>query len=333
MGSPLEARIATRRRQARRTKNAFVGLAVVCTTTVCADAIAQTKDEALATELFQQGRELVKQQRSAEACVKFEESQRLDARVGTLLNLADCEESAGRLASARAHWQQAVALAQARGDERLALARERFASLDKRVPRIVIKLPQGTPTGIVVERDQVPLGRGSFEIPIPVDPGRHTLSASAPGFEAWRASVEVRPEETREVTVVLERARQTTAPDAREPLGLGGLRVAALVSGGVGLLALGGAGYFALRASKKRDDSNVHGCDPSNACDEPGLTERSEARTLGDVATALLVVGSVALAAGATMWLVAPSSKSAQTTGATAGLRVTPGGGVLVGTW
>src|SRR5687767_9143297 len=69
---------------------AFAGVPVVAS---AAPASAQTHDAAAATQLFQEGRDLLKQGKHAAACAKLAESQRLDARVGTLLNLADCEET------------------------------------------------------------------------------------------------------------------------------------------------------------------------------------------------------------------------------------------------
>jgi len=46
----------------------------------------------LADALFRQGRELLEQERFAEACVKLAESQRLDPKLATLMYLADCHE-------------------------------------------------------------------------------------------------------------------------------------------------------------------------------------------------------------------------------------------------
>jgi predicted negative regulator of RcsB-dependent stress response len=46
-----------------------------------------------------------------QACAKFEASQRLSPAVGTLLNLADCHERAGRTATAWATFRSCATLA------------------------------------------------------------------------------------------------------------------------------------------------------------------------------------------------------------------------------
>jgi len=57
-------------------------------------------DVAAAQALFERGRALMAQRRVAQACPLFEESQRLDAGIGTQYNLANCYEAMGRFASA-----------------------------------------------------------------------------------------------------------------------------------------------------------------------------------------------------------------------------------------
>ena len=65
--------------------------------------------------------------------------------MGTLISLADCEQATGRLASARQHWQEAADFADALHDSlnRGAYARQKFADIDKRVPKLVLRLANG----------------------------------------------------------------------------------------------------------------------------------------------------------------------------------------------
>src|SRR5512139_1741852 len=59
-------------------------------------ARAQASDKAAAEALFDEGRKLMAEGKYAAACAKLEASQKLDAGVGTQLNLADCYEKSGK---------------------------------------------------------------------------------------------------------------------------------------------------------------------------------------------------------------------------------------------
>src|SRR5262245_23511913 len=72
-------------------------------------------DKAAAEALFNHAKQLVKEGKLSEACPKFEESLRLDPGIGTLLYLADCQEKAGKTASAWARFLEAAAAAKAAG--------------------------------------------------------------------------------------------------------------------------------------------------------------------------------------------------------------------------
>src|SRR5215211_6965210 len=76
---------------------------------------AAAQDTTRADETFHAGRELMKDGKLAEACPKFEESQRADPASGTLLALAYCQELSGLLASAHANYLAATNLAAKEG--------------------------------------------------------------------------------------------------------------------------------------------------------------------------------------------------------------------------
>src|SRR5450432_3403221 len=68
--------------------------------TMAAPSFARADDSAAAQALFDQGKKAMAALNYAEACPKLEESYRLQEALGTLLNLADCYQRQGKLASA-----------------------------------------------------------------------------------------------------------------------------------------------------------------------------------------------------------------------------------------
>src|SRR5580765_4001995 len=116
---------------------------------------AQSGDSsAIAEQLFNQARELAKVNKWAEACSKFEASLKYDPVLGTRLNLAACYEHIGKLASAWSLYRQAVDLASQAGDaKRRDYARRQAASLEPKLPRLVITAPPDSPPELLVMRD------------------------------------------------------------------------------------------------------------------------------------------------------------------------------------
>ena len=73
-------------------------------------AAAGAGEKVTAEDMFQQGVELIGKGKWAEAAVKLEESNRLDRAAGTTVNLADCYEHMGKLASAWTLFVEAAAV-------------------------------------------------------------------------------------------------------------------------------------------------------------------------------------------------------------------------------
>jgi hypothetical protein len=318
-------------RRAHRSKS--LALTLLLATSLAHPAAAQSRDTAAATELFEKGRSAMKQQDYATACAAFADSQRFDAKVGTLLNLADCEERLSRLISARAHWQQAADLAHAVGDARENVARQRFMALDPRVAKLAVRLSPSAPAGAVVRRDEVELGAGSLGVALPADPGTHTIVVSAPGYDDATTKLTLGEGEVQEVVVGPGAKVASPVPPqpvvaAPPPTRPGSTqRVIGVVAASVGVAAGVAVGtYFGLTARKTNDSSYANdGCNAANMCNQAGLAERSDAVHDGNISTIAFIAGGVLAAAGVVLWLTAPSG-SGEASGPSSGLILLPGG-------
>jgi tetratricopeptide (TPR) repeat protein len=160
-----------------------------------AHAQRSASDSTPAHALFDEGKRLMAEGKFAEACPKFQESQRLEPEVATLLNLAVCYERQGRIATAWARFVEAAATAgTANQPERARFAREQASKLLPLVSKIVINVPGGDATaGLEVKRDGNPVGQPQWGVPVAIDPGEHQITASAPNRTPWTTKVVVKP--------------------------------------------------------------------------------------------------------------------------------------------
>ena len=148
-------------------------------------------EESRASKLFDEGRTLVIAGRFAEACPKLEESQRLEPRLGTQLNVAFCQERLGKLASAWLGFQEAAITARREGDvAREEFAKSRIDTLEPRVPWLRVRAGAGIdPEQLTLLLDGAPLASSAWGKELPVDPGEHALVAAQVGDEYWRTTV------------------------------------------------------------------------------------------------------------------------------------------------
>jgi len=151
---------------------------------------APARADPAAEALFREGRELILAGKISEACDKFQRSEDLEAKVGTLLNLGDCREQEGQLADAWDAFTQAQALATRSGDDRVALATDRAAALEPRLAHLTIKVTAHVP-GLAITRNGRPVAEAVWDTEIPVDPGPNDIAATAPGYKPRATSVEL----------------------------------------------------------------------------------------------------------------------------------------------
>jgi len=276
------------------------------------------EDKAASDALFDEGKRLVTAADYAHACAKFEASLKLVVRIGAKLNLADCYEKAGRTASAWAEFREAAALAaRANDDARGSFANQRAGALEPYLAKLAIRVaPEDRIAGMTITRDGALVPEAVLETHVPVDPGEHTIQASAPGFQSWEQKITVvrEKEHTIEVPRLLpapEAPRAAPAPEPSAPPPVTASpatshrKLAAYIVGGAGVAALAATGVLASSARSKWQSASPH-CNAQDRCDAKGLSLNRDARALGNAATVAFIAGTVAVAAGVVLYVTAP---------------------------
>jgi hypothetical protein len=313
-------------------------------------------DAAAAQALFDEATGLMSHNRFAEACAKFEESQRQDPGIGTLYHFADCEDRLGKTATAWAAFREVAAEARALGETARALAADaRVSAMKSRLPRLLIDPGAETGTfGLELYRDGRRIGAEEWGLAIPVDPGVHVVEARAPGKGTWTATASVADGAKAVVTVPLlasvgaapppvaeappaPPSAVTTTTSAEMPISHPGRgqRVAGIIIGAAGFVGLGVGGSLGIVSivDHRSSDSNCTG----NVCNATGVAQRNDAQQAGTIATIGLSAGGVLLLAGIITYATAPSGYRAPVTPAQAGFRphvaIGPGSVMLEGTW
>jgi hypothetical protein len=280
-------------------------------------ANAQGTDAATAQVLFDDAKRLMLANNFGEACPKFLASQRLDPKVGTVLNLADCYEKNGQTASAWARFIEGKTMAERAGQtEREAFARDRAAALAKKLSKLTVVLSADARSiaGLQVKRDDVPIDPAAIGIAAPIDPGSHVIEATAPGRQGWSTKIDIVGEaaqQTVEVPGLPESKKDAPAPTTTSSSSseMPTQRKIAIAAGGVGVAGVAVGSVVGLLAILKWSDAK-DGCD-ATGCEGASVSQGDSARSLGNISTISFIVGGVGLAAAAVLWFTAPNKKMA----------------------
>jgi len=288
-----------------------------------ATAVAQPTPETPGGKLFEEGRELAKQGKYAEACDKFEKSYALDAGVGTELNLADCQEHLGHVAMA---WRMFDEAAQRLAAEpvRQKFARDRADALVGKLGTAVVKLADPSVAGIsvtIARRGVKP----AAEISERVDPGTVDVAVTVPG----KPTIEQTQSVAAGGTIIFDLSDTKPPPPvgtvAREQRRHSRV-VASYAIAGVGAgVFLGGVILGFVAKSQYTDatkDCPVIG--GKVTCDAAHFNDAQSAGTLADIGTVIGSVGLAAVVGGAVLFLTAPKDVvvTPMASGQTAGVAI-----------
>jgi len=305
---------------------ALVVLALGSLRSTTANAEPSTSEKALASRLFDDASKLLAAGQAPAACAKYAESQRLDPELGTLLHLAECYAKVGKTASAWTTFREAADVATQRSDPRSAKIRERIASIEKNLSELILVVAESEPKTLEIRQDGALLGRAGWGTPVPVDPGEHTITATAPGTRPRELKVTVMSDgQTLSVRLPAAEAAPAAGPAPSPPKVAGTpvpTRVAsgsegrrtvakpraltAMLIGGAGVVGLGVGAVFGLMVKPAYDDSAAH-CN-GNYCDATGHDARQNAFAKARISNIAFAAGASALAVGAVIWLTAPKT-------------------------
>lgn len=264
------------------------------------------------------------------ACPALRRSYKADPRPLTLFTLAECEEKAGRIATAVLTYDDYLIAfdrlspaEQKEEREREQLASSRKEALERDLPRITLTLPQGAPEGARVLRkaegsaDLVPM---ALNIPLPIDPGEHLVTVDAPGRPRWDRRFFVQKGDKKTIELEVPLAPKETAKPARvgapvEPVpaylpplnpGISGQRVGTYIAGGIGI-----AGVLAgliTGAIVWGDKKTIEGGCENHLCNPSGEAAADRARAVGIVSTVLWSVGLAGVATSVVLYVTEPKA-------------------------
>ena len=314
-----------------------VALAVATAALAPRSVCAQSAD---AEALFLEGKRLWNKGKSAQACDKFEASERIDPAPGTEVNLARCREKNHRLASAWALYRTAAATFKHRGDKaREVAARKQADKIEPDLVYLTIAVPENARVdGLVIQRNGTAVDAAIWNQRVPVDPDEYTISAEAPGHRPWSKSVVV---ETRSEKLEVPPLQKRPAPPAEprrevrsaaagadEPSGardrgMGaeagsapsrwtGKRKLSIALAAVGVAAAGAAIGLGIHANQLESQSDAICSDPTCHSRE-AVDLNGSARHYAFAANIGYVAGGTAVVGAALLWFLGgPRSSSAE---------------------
>ncbi|HMI84145.1 MAG TPA: hypothetical protein VK550_08615 [Polyangiaceae bacterium] len=276
-----------------------------------------------AEQMFQRGRAALADEDYEGARSYFEQSFKIDPALGTLLNLAVCEEKVGKLRAALTHLQEAINKAEPE-DRRRSLIAQRLVRLEARVPRLTIRPSRPLDPGVILSLDAKPLDPADIGTTLRIDPGTHVLDCAGPHGERCTIVFTVQEgQDSVQVPTLSVPATPQPAPGPLAPLfaaapppitkGAPGAeqRSLAYAAGGFGLASIAVGLIAGVSVLHQKELVAVH-CD-ERGCDEEGVAAAQKGKTFAIVSTMATGIGVVVMGASVYVLLSAPSSKDSAT--------------------
>ncbi len=233
-----------------------------------------------------------------------------------VLFMARCKRNLGDLVAARGLYEGVLrkplpAKASEPFVKAKAKARTELDQLKPRIPAIRISLSGAEPKRTSVKIDGIALPSVDVGQAVAVNPGKHTITATAAGFQAASKTVDL-PESATVTEVSLKLLAEGAQPiDPPEPnQHVDGPLWPAILTLGVGTAGLALGAITGAMASSRADDIKSRCVD--NHCPAEDADLGDEAQTLATLSTTGFVVGGVAAAAGIVLAITRPGGGSTE---------------------
>ena len=262
-------------------------------------------DRATARTLAQEGQQALDAKKFSTAADKFTRADSLVHAPTLLIGLARAQLGMNKLVEAQESFNRIIREGVAPNSPRswtkaLEDATKEVDAITARLPWVTITVLGPTNPEVVI--DSTPVPSASLGVKRPVNPGSHTVKASAEGFLPSEKTMVFTEGQSVAVSLELEQAPADAAPVAAAPKqeapdssGGGGRKTAAFVALGVGGAGLVVGGIFGVLAMGKHAKL-VDAC-PDKVCDpETTGATLNNYHTLGTVSTVGFIVGGVGLA-------------------------------------
>lgn len=324
--------------------------ALAAAPTARADAESDAKD------LFARARGLRTKGDCAGAVPLFQKAYKVYPNgLGSLRNVAECEEQLGHYASSRRAWldikRALVTMApDPKYDGWEKDAQDAAARLQPKIATVFVDVTVQTPqgegpatekSGVEVFVNGENLGTSLVGTPLERDPGNYRVRVQAKYASPVETEVALGAGDTKHVTLHLVQtppAAPATAATAEQPGALvdvdtgKGKRTAGIVLIGVGAAALVGSGItFLIRAGAKSDLDNA--CPTHTGCSPDLQSTVDRGKLMSTLTSILFPVGLVAAGSGVGLFVWGASSKEAGPAATARNLTILPGLGRVDATW
>ena len=264
-----------------------------------------------AREMFQQARALERESKWPEALDKLVAVGQVRMTPQVRFHIALCLKNTGKLVAARNAFEDARREGTKQGADQVVLeAGEHIADLVARTPQLRLEVP-GDVANLEVSIDGQRVAVSILAVPLPLDPGTHQLSVTAPGRQTFEEAIKLEERKVSEIAVTLPVAegpppvavvtpiaKPAPPPAAPKPIEEGNTNTTVgwvALGGGAALLV--GAGISALvrgSAISEIDDQ----CPSHQNCDPSLQDTRDRAQTFGVLSGVLGIVGVAAAGTG-----------------------------------